>query len=550
MLDVDASTVSSCEGDEARIRQVVVNLLSNAVKFTSKGEVVLSVFATKAGSGMTVLRFEVRDTGPGIPDDQRDRLFQAFTQLDSAATRKHGGTGLGLAISRRLAEAMGGTVTFESTPGTGSTFVLTVPVEEAPPRSGFLKRPSAVPPGVRVLVVEDNQHSRRALVRLCRSLGLDVAADPSGEAALGRVAAGEEFAVVLADTTLPGVPAAAVFRAFRSRFGAGAPVAVLLAPLGLRPSGGVSDADVLPMLTKPVKLGALGEVLSTALRYSRPGLPLPTPEKAVVLRLGDLTPLRILLVEDNVVNQRVAMRILEKLGYRPDLASNGVEAVQAVVRQPYDVVLMDVQMPEMDGLEATRAIRGKLPAERQPRIVAMTAGAFREERERCLDSGMDDYLAKPIQPQDLLAALDRNAKALAAGRATPSATAWETRVAEALRALGEVAGDDGGEFVSGTVDLFLQETATGLVDLETLVRAGDASRVALLSHGLKGSSRSLGAEGFGEAMRVLEEDARAGLSAKAPGLLPGARREFERLRTYLESGRWKGGPARPSRPGP
>jgi CheY-like chemotaxis protein/HPt (histidine-containing phosphotransfer) domain-containing protein len=402
---------------------------------------------------------------------------------------------------------------------------------------------------VRVLLVEDNEASRRAILRLCRSLGLDAAADASGEAALGRVAAGQEFAVVLADATLPGVPAAAVFRAFRSRFAASAPVAVLMTPLGLRPPGSTSDADVLPMVTKPVKLGALSEVLSTALRYSRPGLPLPPSPKAVVPRLADRTPLRVLLVEDNVVNQRVAMRILEKLGFRPDLASNGVEAVQAVVRQPYDVVLMDVQMPEMDGLAATRAIRAKLPAERQPRIIAMTAGAFREERERCLDSGMDDYLAKPIQPQDLLVALERNAAALVAGRATPSSTAWEARVAEALRGLGEMAGDDGGEFVSGTVDLFLQETETGLAELEVLVQAGDAPRVELLSHGLKGSSRSLGAEGFGEAMRSLEEDARGGLSPRAPGLLPGARREFERLRTYLESGRWKAGPVRPSSPG-
>ncbi len=547
--DVDTSAGSSYEGDEARIRQVVVNLLSNAVKFTSKGEVVLTVSSGRSGPGMTVLRFEVRDTGPGIPEDRRDRLFQAFSQLDSATTRKHGGTGLGLAISRNLADAMGGSVTLESTPGRGSTFVLSVPVEEAPPRSGFLRRPSAVPPGVRVLVVEDNEASRRAIVRLCRGLGLDVVADATGEAALGRVAAGEEFAAVLADTTLPGVPAAAVFRAFRSRFGAGAPVVILMTPLGLRPQSPASDGDVLPILTKPVKLGALGEVLSTALRYSRPGLPVPVAEKVAAVRLGERTPLRVLLVEDNVVNQRVAMRILEKLGFRPDLASNGVEAVQAVTRQRYDVVLMDVQMPEMDGLEATRVIRRTLPAERQPRIVAMTAGAFREERERCLDSGMDDYLAKPIQPQDLLAALERNAAALVAGRATPSATAWETRVAEALRVLAEIAGDDGGEFVSGTVDLFLQETETGLAELEALVRAGDAPKVALLSHGLKGSSRSLGAEGFGEAMRLLEEDARGGLSPRAPGFLPGARREFERLRTYLESGRWKGGATGPPRTG-
>jgi PAS domain S-box-containing protein len=549
VLDVDAPTGISYEGDEGRIRQVVVNLLSNAVKFTAKGEVVLSVTSSRSGEGTSVLRFEVRDTGPGIPEDRRDRLFQAFSQLDSAATRKHGGTGLGLAISRKVAEAMGGTVSFESTLGRGSTFVLTVPFEEAPPRSGFLRRPAAVPAGVRVLVIEDNDAARAATVRLCHSLGLDVASDTSGEAALGRVAAREEFAVVLADATLPGVPAAAVFRAFRSRFAGEAPAAILMTPLGLRPGRPTSEADVLPMLTKPVKLATLSEVLSSALRFSRPGLALPPVERAVDLRLGDRMPLRVLLVEDNVVNQRVAMRILEKLGFRPDLASNGVEAVQAVIRQRYDIVLMDVQMPEMDGLEATRTIRSQLPAERQPRIVAMTAGAFREERQRCLDSGMDDYLAKPIQPQDLGSALERNGVALASTRAGLSAAAWETRIADALRDLGQVAGDDGGEFVSGTVDLFLQETEAGLADLEGFVRAGDAPRVALLSHGLKGSSRSLGAESFGEAMRFLEEDARSGLSPRASELLPGARREFERLRKYLESGRWKGGSTRPQRPG-
>jgi CheY-like chemotaxis protein len=375
---------------------VLVNLLSNAVKFTERGEVVVVVDATPLPPGRTRLRLAVRDTGIGIPADRLDRLFRSFSQVDASTTRTYGGTGLGLAISRRLAEAMDGTLTVDSTPGQGSVFTLTVPlqVSEAP-----LARPPAPVElrGRSALVVDDNQTNRRILRRQLESWGVHVDDEPTGSAALRRVAAGLDYDVVLLDMHMPGMDGVELARRLRADPALARTPLVMLTSLGQRPQG--AEALGLVHLTKPVKATSLQRVLQSVLGGATRAV--EAPEQA------DLPPLRVLLAEDNPVNQRVGTLLLERLGQRPVVVGDGAEAVAEVARTRYDVVLMDVQMPVLDGLAATRRIRAELPADRQPHIVAMTANAMVEDREACLAAGMDDHVAKPVRLEELEAALLR-----------------------------------------------------------------------------------------------------------------------------------------------
>jgi signal transduction histidine kinase/DNA-binding response OmpR family regulator len=401
---LEDSAPAAVEGDVTRVRQVLVNLLSNAVKFTERGEVVVVVDATPLPPGRTRLRLAVRDTGIGIPADRLDRLFRSFSQVDASTTRTYGGTGLGLAISRRLAEAMDGTLTVDSTPGQGSVFTLTVPlqVSEAP-----LARPPAPVElrGRSALVVDDNQTNRRILRRQLESWGVHVDDEPTGSAALRRVAAGLDYDVVLLDMHMPGMDGVELARRLRADPALARTPLVMLTSLGQRPQG--AEALGLVHLTKPVKATSLQRVLQSVLGGATRAV--EAPEQA------DLPPLRVLLAEDNPVNQRVGTLLLERLGQRPVVVGDGAEAVAEVARTRYDVVLMDVQMPVLDGLAATRRIRAELPADRQPHIVAMTANAMVEDREACLAAGMDDHVAKPVRLEELEAALLR-VPGVAAGR--------------------------------------------------------------------------------------------------------------------------------------
>ncbi|HEX2021931.1 MAG TPA: response regulator [Candidatus Thermoplasmatota archaeon] len=387
-------------GDSGRIRQVLVNLLSNAVKFTPRGEVVVTVSARPLDGDQTEVAFHVRDTGIGIPPDRRDRIFESFTQADASTTRRFGGTGLGLAISRRLVGLMGGRVWFESEEGRGSTFHFTV-VGAALPSEPRDQAPLL--DGARILLVDDNATNLRILSLKTGAWGMRARACDSPQEALAWIERGDPFDVVVLDHHMPGmdgVELAARIRALRPRN----PPLVLLASSAWRPEGR-SSAPFAAHLTKPVKFSVLYETLVHVLRGRSVARPVASPLAS--LPEGGRIPLRILLAEDNPVNQKVALRILERLGHRADVAGNGREAVEAVDRQAYDVVFMDVQMPGMDGLEATRAIHERWPEGKRPRIVAMTAHALEEDRQRCLAAGMDDYVSKPVTPATLAAALAR-----------------------------------------------------------------------------------------------------------------------------------------------
>ncbi|MEX0340814.1 MAG: response regulator, partial [Arenibacterium sp.] len=408
--EMDDILPEAISADLTRLRQILLNLLSNAVKFTEIGEVVLSVRQTGVTDGKRELTFAVRDTGIGLSRKGMSRLFQSFSQADSSTTRKYGGTGLGLAISKRLAELMGGTMWAESDgEGHGSTFTFTIRAEHAEPVKNARRDLVGVQSeleGKRILMVDDNATNRKILSLQTEKWGTETLAVETPSEALEILQRGQAFDLAILDMHMPemdGIALAKKIRAHRSTM-----------PLILFSSIGSRDIDLddglfSASLAKPLRQSHLFDTLVTLLSNKK--TPLRKPRRSSTPQtdpdMAKRHPLRILLAEDNLVNQKLALRLLEQMGYRADLASNGTEAVESVSRQAYDVILMDVQMPEMDGLEASRRINAAFPGDDRPRIIAMTANAMQGDREMCIDAGMDDYIAKPIRVPVLIEALLR-----------------------------------------------------------------------------------------------------------------------------------------------
>jgi signal transduction histidine kinase/DNA-binding response OmpR family regulator len=412
---IESGTPETIVGDVTRLRQVLVNLVANAVKFTARGEVVVAVRPAPkpaAPAGTVDILFEVRDTGMGIPADRLERLFKPFSQVDASTTREFGGTGLGLAISKRLVEVMGGRLWVESEAGRGSSFFFSLTVPTVP-LDAHAQLEGTTLAGRRVMIVDDSATARRLVAEQIESWSMAVEVAESGEAALARLAAGGTYDALIVDRQMPGMDGIELARRVREQDARKALPLVLLNPLT---AAVPADAHTLfaAYVTKPVKASALFDALTHVLSPLKSGEPIAASRVAPTSAAGSL---RILLAEDNPVNQKVAVRMLERLGCRVDVAGNGLEAVDAVQRQPYDVVLMDLQMPEMDGLLATRTIRTSLPAEQQPIIVAVTAEALVGDREKCLAAGMDDYLSKPLHREELTVVLSQCARRLRRGAA-------------------------------------------------------------------------------------------------------------------------------------
>lgn len=409
---IDSSVPNFVVGDITRLRQILVNLLGNAVKFTNAGEIFVSVNQRpRPGDGIG-LHFSVQDTGIGIPADRMDRLFRSFSQIDASTTREYGGTGLGLAISKKLSEMMGGTMWVESEEGIGTTFHFSISVQEAETNKEYevLHRRPALDDKIS-LIIDDNATNRRILTLQAESWGMKPVAVSSGQEALVWLENNTPD-IVITDMQMPNMDGVKLSSEIRSRHASSALPIVMLTSVGCKPEA-VKQLEFSAYLTKPVQPSRLHDVLMDIFEKKWPAKYVSfKPERILDNTFSSRHPLNILLAEDNIVNQKVAERILEQLGYRIDIVANGIEAVEACKRQSYDVVFMDIQMPEMDGIEATASIRREVDPERQPHIIAMTANALVGDREKYLNAGMDDYVSKPIRIEELIAALEQSPLAL------------------------------------------------------------------------------------------------------------------------------------------
>jgi CheY-like chemotaxis protein len=530
-------------GDVTRLRQVLLNLLSNAVKFTEAGEVVLSVGAQRPDGPDRPyeLSFSVRDTGIGIPPDRLDRLFQSFSQIDTSTTRRYGGTGLGLAISQRLTELMGGRVEVTSEVGRGSDFHFTIRAPAAAAPLPTRRDLSGVQPslrGKRVLVVDDNATNRRILTTYLATWGMPARATGSPGEALEWIRADERFDAAILDMHMPEMDGVTLARAIARHPSAATLPLVLFTSLGRREAL-ADNTSFAAYLHKPIKPSQLFDALVSVLAEQPVHVaPRAAGRSELDPGMAGRLPLRILLAEDNVVNQKLALRFLAQMGYRADLAGNGLEALDAVERQTYDVVLMDVQMPEMDGLEASREINRRWAREARPRIVAMTANAMQGDRELCVAAGMDDYVAKPIRVEELVAALERcrrrgdgpggGAKGSGADAADDSAGEPVDRAA-----LDRLVETMGGAFVGELIDTFGQDAGELIATLRRTLAAADLDGFRRAAHSLKSTSQSLGATGLAARARELETAARAGTLDGAPDRVRALAQHYEAVARCL-----------------
>ncbi len=556
-------------GDVTRLRQVLVNLLSNGIKFTAAGEVVVQVRILSApeaetkASGPWHLQFSVRDTGIGIPVDRLARLFKSFSQADASTTRQYGGTGLGLAISKHLVELMGGKMWVESVPQKGSTFHFTLPLEAAAATARFvLEGPQAQLTDLRLLIVDDNPTNCRILTLQTSKWGMIPRGAQSAGQALEWLRAGESFDLAILDMQMPGMDGLMLANEIRKLPGGTKMPLVLLTSMGVRlDKPDFASVGFASCLTKPIKPVQLYEVLIRVVSGAKPAV----PQKATATvkldpTLASRLPLRVLLCDDNIINQKVALRLLQQMGYRSDLAANGLEALAALDRQPYDLIFMDVMMPEMGGLEATRLIRERQQQKsRFPNysasiiIVAMTANAMQGDREKCLAAGMDDYIAKPVRLEDMRMIVERWGVRASAGGGAPGASpgapsATATAGPAAAVATPAPAADPPVEmdrlldFTGGNADnlrelitLYLNQTTEQLEQLEAAVGAGAAPEVRRLAHSCAGASATCGMRRLVPLLRELERQGQEEKLTTATELIQEVGREFGRIRQFLEA---------------
>jgi two-component system, sensor histidine kinase and response regulator len=550
-------------GDPGRIRQVLVNLLGNAVKFTEEGEVVLRAGLVDESRDAAVVRFEVRDTGIGMTEDQRSRLFESFTQADASTTRRYGGTGLGLAISRQLITLMGGEIGVESEPDHGSTFWFSLPLEKRPEGARqAVSTPRAYLHDLRVLVVDDNETNRKIVHHQVISWGMKNGMAEGGHEALeilrGAAERGDPYDLAILDLDMPEMDGMELASTIRADPSIASTKLILLTSIGL--GGEAAQARKVGFsayLTKPVRQSRLYDAIATTMMGAPPdqveterrrgpeqGAPMVdrrSLEEAKARSRERLWRAHVLVAEDNQINQKVAVRMLERLGYRADVAANGLEALESLSRIRYAAVLMDVQMPEMDGYEATSEIRRREEGEgRRTPIIAMTANAMQGDREKTLEAGMDDYVPKPVKPGELEAVLKRwvpgEETSVSESEDGPVEGAVEEHVVDRsvwtrLRELQEEGEPD---ILEELIELFLTDVPPQLGALREAVQSGDARSVERIAHALKGSSGNMGAVGMEALCAELEEMGRSEDLSAAPGTMTRLEEEFGRVRAVFE----------------
>ncbi len=528
---IDDSVPATLVSDVTRLRQVLVNLLSNSVKFTNHGEVLVSVTATLLDGERHEIAFAVKDTGIGISAPSLPDLFQSFTQGDASTTRKYGGTGLGLTISRRLTEAMGGKMWVESAVGSGSTFFFTIVAAAAGPRlaHSVLQENAAALAGKRVLLVDDNASNRRILVKQALLWGMLPSAAVSAVEALDFVRHGHAFDVAILDMSMPDMDGLGLATEIRKYRGPEVLPLIMLTSVAHRPRDvKMSQLKFSAYLNKPIKPAALFDVLLQAMKIA----PLTPQQHAAPRsgRLADTLPLRILVAEDNAVNQKVVQQLLAHLGYRADVVANGYEVLDALERQSYDVVLMDVQMPELDGLEATRRLRQRYGAGTLPRVIAMTANAMPGDREKCLAAGMDAYVSKPVELEAI-----RHVLSIFAPPLDDSGNAPDVIDRRRIEQLRELEDDSNPTLVADIVALFVNDAPEHLKNIARALAQQDAALLESCAHRFLSGIDNLGAQRMHDHCVELECLARAGELDGAPALLDRLQREFEIARQHLLS---------------
>jgi signal transduction histidine kinase/DNA-binding response OmpR family regulator len=500
ICDIDDDVPAAIIGDPVRFQQILGNLVGNAIKFTERGHVIVRIHQEARADQSTRLHVSVQDTGIGIPKEKQASIFEAFRQADGSTTRRFGGTGLGLTISTMLVQMMGGRLWVESEPGVGTTFHFTIScdiaeVAEAAPRP--------LPANAKVLIVDDNEVNRRVLLEQMLRWRLDAVAVASGRAAIDAMltaaAAHAPYRLVLLDATMPEMDGFATAQAIgRHSELAGVTIMMLTSSGRYGDQSRCRELGIAAYLSKPIRALELRDAMSRVLGLKSPVVDRPAEPMAQ----QPVRPVRVLLVEDNVVNQRVAIGLLERRGHEVTLAQDGREAVAASARHPFDLVLMDLQMPVMGGLEATAAIREREKETGEHlRIVAMTAYAMNGDRERCLAAGMDGYLSKPIDPRMLFEVVEHEAAPQPPAAAAAAAPSPPPVFDEAeLRA--RVSGDE--ELLSDVVRIFLEDCPARLTAITAAVERRDGEAIQLAAHALKGAAGNLAAKGLFEAARVLE----------------------------------------------
>jgi PAS domain S-box-containing protein len=576
---IHEQTPETVWGDVTRLRQIIINLLNNALKFTEAGEVVVSVSSLSLGSGPIgdikgfdakgqeqsyKLQFSVRDTGIGIAADRMDRLFKSFSQVDASTTRRYGGTGLGLAISKRLSEFMGGEMWVESEEGVGTTFYFTIQAYAAPSITNIhLHEVQPQLHGRRLLIVDDNETNRLILSHQAEAWGMSYKETPFPGEALSWLQAGEHFDVAILDYQMPemdGLKLATEIRRLGVAQATKMPL-ILFSSIGgpdIGQKAAFTEAEFAAILSKPLKPSQMFDTMVTIFtgKPTRVHSREPTSGSLFDIKMGQRLPLRILLAEDHITNQELALLLLKRLDYRADIAANGLEVLEALERQPYDVVLMDMQMPDMDGLEATRQIRQLEAKSGAPhlQIIAMTANAMPGDREMCLAAGMDDYISKPIRIEALVEALTKirpqggieegvlqpesqtskeSVNSLAPSPKSPPTqsdnSAIDVAVVEELLAM--LGGDP--KYLVELIDSYLQTTPPLLEKLTQSLADGDEAGLRMAAHTLKSGSADFGAMTLSQVCAKLEEMGKGGNLEGAASLVAEAIELSEQAKVAL-----------------
>lgn len=493
---IENGTPNSINGDVTRLRQILTNLVGNAVKFTESGEVIVSVSAQVADNGMYELKFAIRDTGIGIPGDKMHRLFQSFTQVDSTTTRNFGGTGLGLVISKRLAEMMGGKMWVESEVGKGSVFYFTIVAQNIPVQSKVYL--SVQPQQLfqkRILIVDDNDTNLKILKVQSENWGMIPAVVNSSVEALELMKSGTRFDLAVLDYHMPvmnGIELAAEIR--KTKHGKNLPL-IILTSMGKRYNSiNQEQLKLSAFLSKPIKQAHLYEtiisVLSGPEKAKKPSRSSPQQDEEMYKRI----PLKILIAEDNAVNQKVTMKILDKMGYRADVASNGLEVIDAVKRIPYDIILMDILMPELDGYDAAKMLRNENTVVHKPKIIALTANAVSGEKDKCLDAGMDDFISKPVRPADLKEKLLKWGETIKQEKMEMYKISPFIIDENKVPFLHDNETTEDLDFLFELIDIYIQDLPKIIGSIKNAIDHKNDKKLLFFAHKLKGSSLSLGVE--------------------------------------------------------